>query len=72
MRQTARRQAKMNATSEPENAPSSDNARLAKQIEESFKAAQAELSPAKIEETVSQWFSRNHVERDEAAAAIVL
>jgi hypothetical protein len=72
MWQTARRQAKMNATSEPENPPSCDNARLAEQIEESFKAAQAELSPVKIEETVSQWFSRNHVERDEAAAAVVL
>ena len=72
MRQTARRQAKMNANSEPEKPPSCDNARLTKQIEESFKATQAELSPVKIEEIVSQWLTRNHVERDEAAAAIAL
>ena len=72
MRQTARRHAKTEAMSGPENAPFTDNARLARQIEEYLTAALAELSPAKIEETVSQWFSRHHVERDEAAAAIAL
>lgn len=72
MRQAARRQAKSQATPESDDAPTGENARLARLIEEYCLDAIGSLSPAKIEEAALQWLSKKSLNPDDASSAVLI